>query len=136
MMALRLWKRGWYVTTRDTTVSFLSGLSNNSSKLFSETLLIWASRTFWGYPLLQNQVFKFLSCFWKANGDEQSLLIRNSWVRHICTNNKRVSLGMFAAWLIRTKFQKRIQKILIERQKERSNGKAWVTKSDWLFQKC
>ena len=53
--------------------SFLLGLSNNSSKPYSETLLIWACITFLGFPLLQNQVFKLSGCFWKVNGDEQSL---------------------------------------------------------------
>ena len=51
-------KRGWYVTTRATPVSFILGLSNNSSKHFSETLLSWVSTTFCGYHLIQNQVFK------------------------------------------------------------------------------
>ena len=62
ILAFRLWKRGWSVTTRGTPVSFLLGLSNNSFKSFSETILIWASTTFCGYRLLQNlssfQVFK------------------------------------------------------------------------------
>ena len=33
--------------------------------------------------LLQNQVFKFSRCFWKVNGDEQSLLICNPWLETI-----------------------------------------------------
>ena len=33
-----------------------------------------------GYPLLQNQVFKFSRCFWKVNGDQQGLLTRDPWL--------------------------------------------------------
>ena len=80
MMGLRLWKRGWYVTTRSTPVSRILSLSNTSSKRFSVTLLIWASAAFCGHHLLQNQVFKFLRCFFKVHGDDQSLLIRNPWL--------------------------------------------------------
>ena len=45
--------------------------------LFSETLLIWASTTLYGHPLLQNRFFKFSRYFWKVNGNERSLLIRS-----------------------------------------------------------
>ena len=56
------------------------------------------------------------------------------WTAGLRTNSKykRVSLGMLAVWLIETKISKKIQKIVTERQKERSNGKAREAKSDWL----
>ena len=56
------------------------------------------------------------------------------WTAGLRTNSnyKRGSLGMLAVWLIETKISKKIQKIVTERQKERSNGKAREAKSDWL----
>ena len=57
------------------------------------------------------------------------------WAAGLRTNSnyKRVSLGMLAVWLIETKISKKIQKIVTEIQKERSNGKALEAKSDWFF---
>ena len=54
MMGLRLLKQGSYATTRETLVSFSSGLSKTSFKLFSETIFSWVSTTFCGYSNFSN----------------------------------------------------------------------------------
>ena len=66
MMGLRLLKQGSYATTRETLVSFSSGLSKTSFKLFSETIFSWVSTTFCGYSNFSNiemsKVFWYVPC--------------------------------------------------------------------------
>ena len=77
---------------------FILGLSYKLSKIFSKTLLIWASTTFCGYPLLQNPILKFSRCFWKVNGDEQRLLI----LKPLAVNN----WFFVEKWMSRIKMEK------------------------------
>ena len=93
-MALRLWKRGRYVATSSTPVSFLSGLPNRSSQLFVETLLIWAFTNFCWYPLLQKQVFTFSRCFWKFNANKALCI----YICIYCTRGKPRTRVLLTQW--------------------------------------
>ena len=65
MVALRLRKRGWYITTRGTPVFYLSGLSNDLSKVFSKSLTSATFFTTFFIFLYNNNIFKFRGAFVK-----------------------------------------------------------------------
>lgn len=65
MVALRLRKRGWYITTKGTPVFYLSGLSNDLSKVFSKSLTSATFFTTFFIFLYNNNVFKFPGAFVK-----------------------------------------------------------------------
>ena len=68
------------VTIRGTAVSFLLGLSNNSSKLFFRNSFNLGIYNFLWVSSVPKPSFQVLKVFWKVNGDEQSLLIHNPWL--------------------------------------------------------